>query len=343
MSTTTTGTHGMSINERRHRFPYSIVWTPIPLISWLFPFIGHMGICTSRGVIRDFAGSYYVSEDDMAFGWPTSYLQLQPENVDGGSTTWDTAVAEASEEYKTHMHNLICDNCHSHTALALNLMRYKGKTNWNMFNLCIWMFFKGKRLGVGGVLRQFVPSLILLAIIALNMVRLSVETINDSYQYINAVKQRELCLRNLQIPAVENLGATNDQFDVIDLTDNSIRKVDNLPLLKRLDTLLLHNNQVQQLQKDIGQQLPNLKTLALTNNNLTELSDIEPLVKCRKLENLVLVGNPISNKPQYRSYVIYKLKSLRVLDFRRIKDAERRTARAEWSKNNKVKENGKGA
>lgn len=28
---------------------------------WLFPVIGHMGICTSAGVIRDFAGPYYVS------------------------------------------------------------------------------------------------------------------------------------------------------------------------------------------------------------------------------------------------------------------------------------------
>lgn len=28
---------------------------------WLFPFIGHMGIAMSSGVIRDFAGPYYVS------------------------------------------------------------------------------------------------------------------------------------------------------------------------------------------------------------------------------------------------------------------------------------------
>ena len=27
------------------RFPLSIVWTPLPGISWLLPFIGHTGIC----------------------------------------------------------------------------------------------------------------------------------------------------------------------------------------------------------------------------------------------------------------------------------------------------------
>ena len=29
--------------------------------SWFIPFVGHMGICTSAGVIRDFAAPYYVS------------------------------------------------------------------------------------------------------------------------------------------------------------------------------------------------------------------------------------------------------------------------------------------
>lgn len=45
------------------------------------------------------------------------------------------------------------------------------------------------------------------------MVRLSVETINDAYQYINAVQQRELSMRNLQIPAIENLGVTKVRFE----------------------------------------------------------------------------------------------------------------------------------
>jgi hypothetical protein len=39
-----------------HRYPFCLVWTPIPLLTWIFPFIGHMGIATSQGIIRDFAG-----------------------------------------------------------------------------------------------------------------------------------------------------------------------------------------------------------------------------------------------------------------------------------------------
>jgi hypothetical protein len=40
-----------------------------------------MGICTSSGIIRDFAGSYFVSEDQMAFGDPTKFLQLEISKV----------------------------------------------------------------------------------------------------------------------------------------------------------------------------------------------------------------------------------------------------------------------
>lgn len=74
--------------------------------SWLFPLIGHTGITTSTGVIRDFSGSFYVAEDDMAFGNPTKYWQLDVENIIGGSKAWDKAVTEASIEYFNRM--VIC-------------------------------------------------------------------------------------------------------------------------------------------------------------------------------------------------------------------------------------------
>jgi len=56
---------------------------------------------------------------------------------------------------------------------------------------------------------------------------------------MNPVKDYELDLRGYKVPVIENLGATLDQFDTIDLTDNEIRKLDGFPLLNRLSTLLL--------------------------------------------------------------------------------------------------------
>ena len=42
------------------------------------------------------------------------------------------------------MHNLCCDNCHSHVARALNSMEYDGSTRWNMVTLALLMLVHGK-------------------------------------------------------------------------------------------------------------------------------------------------------------------------------------------------------
>ncbi|VDO27897.1 unnamed protein product [Haemonchus placei] len=298
------------IDIARHRFPYCIVWTPLPVLTWIFPLIGHMGIATSRGIIRDFSGSYCVTEDDMGFDWPTMYWRLSADAVEGGAEAYDRAIREASDEYKGRVHNICCDNCHSHVALALNTMRYGGSDSWNMFKLGFYVQIYGKYTGIGD-----------------KMVRLTVELIDNAPQFINTVRERELNLRGYKIPVIENMGVTKDQFDVIDLTDNDIKRLDNLPLLKRLHTLYLHNNRVHYIQPDIGEKLPNLKILALTNNNITELGDIDPLANCKKLEYITFIGNPITHKTNYRAYIIYKLPSVRVIDFKRIRLAEREAAR----------------
>ncbi|XP_050318838.1 transmembrane protein 222 [Bactrocera neohumeralis] len=152
------------INFENDRFPYCIVWTPIPVLTWLLPMIGHMGICTSTGIIRDFAGPYYVSEDKMGFGRPTRYLRLNPKNVAGGSAEWDEAVAKASILYGTRMHNLFCDNCHSHVATALCGMRYNRRTSWNMVVLCLWIFVCGRYVGFLGFIKTWLPFIIFVSL-----------------------------------------------------------------------------------------------------------------------------------------------------------------------------------
>lgn len=41
------------------------------------------------------------------------------------------------------------------------------------------------------------------------------------------------------------LANLQDQFDVMDFSDNDIRKLDGFPKLKRLKTLLLNNNRIR--------------------------------------------------------------------------------------------------
>lgn len=47
-----------------------------------------------------------------------------------------------------------------------------------------------------------------------------------------------------KIPQIENMGATLDQFDTVDFSDNDIRKLGGFPFLARLKCLLLNNNRI---------------------------------------------------------------------------------------------------
>ena len=69
------------IDPKKSRFPCCLVWTPLPVVSWLAPFIGHVGICREDGSIIDFSGSNLVNVDDFAFGAVARYLQLDRRQV----------------------------------------------------------------------------------------------------------------------------------------------------------------------------------------------------------------------------------------------------------------------
>ena len=58
------------IRVKENRFPFCIVWTPIPCLTWFLPFLGHIGICPSDGKVHDFTSSYFINIDAMAFGDP---------------------------------------------------------------------------------------------------------------------------------------------------------------------------------------------------------------------------------------------------------------------------------
>lgn len=86
-------------------------------------------------------------------------------------------------------------------------------------------------------------------------------------------------------------------------------------------------NRIASFQRDLARSIPNLHTLVLTENVVADLGDLEPLAQFAKLTHLSLLDNPVSGKDNYRYYLIYLLPSLRFLDFARIRDAERNTAR----------------
>jgi hypothetical protein len=111
-----------------NRYPCCIVWSPLPLITLFIPFIGHLGICDSEGLIYDFAGPYTIGEEFMAFGHPTRYLQLDPGRA--RRMKWDDGVRRGNAVYRERMHNICWDNCHNHAAECLQAMDYDGPAWW---------------------------------------------------------------------------------------------------------------------------------------------------------------------------------------------------------------------
>ncbi|KAI4898598.1 hypothetical protein NFI96_012540 [Prochilodus magdalenae] len=177
-----------------------------------------------------------------------------------------------------------------------------------------------------GLSDLFTRFLVVFLILIVDMVKLSAELIEQAAQYTNPVRDRELDLRGYKIPVLENLGATLDQFDTIDFSDNEVRKLDGFPLLKRLKTVLMNNNRICRIGENLEQSLPNLKELILTSNNIQELGDLDPLASVKTLTLLSLLRNPVTNKKHYRLYVINKLPQIRVLDFQKVKLKERQEA-----------------
>lgn len=98
-----------------------------------------------------------------------------------------------------------------------------------------------------------------------------------------------------KIPTIENLGVAG-QHDAIDFTDNDLTTLSNFPLSPRLNTLLCARNRIQTVGKRIAEEIPNLTTLMLANNNVRELADIEGLTRCLRLTHLVLLENPVTKK-----------------------------------------------
>ncbi|TAQ91604.1 hypothetical protein B7494_g72 [Chlorociboria aeruginascens] len=155
--------------------------------------------------------------------------------------------------------------------------------------------------------------------------RLTADLIQGSLSYLNPLKERELDLRGHKIPAIENLGVAGPH-DAIDFTDNDIQVLGNFPLSPRLRTLLLARNRVATIQPSLAHSLPNLMTLVLAANNFAELADLDVLATFPKLTHLILLENPVTRKENYRLWVLFRCPNVRFLDYRKVKDAERKRA-----------------
>ena len=164
---------------------------------------------------------------------------------------------------------------------------------------------------------------------------LTPKAIAEAPDFLNAVHKRELLLRERGITDISYLETTRNEYDAIDLTGNLIGAVRGVPVLTRLEGLLLGNNIIESVDAHIGEMLPNLIWLSLADNRLTDLASLSFLNSLQKLEHVSLVGNPVTESPDYRLNVIARQPKIRFLDFQRVTDAERKEAKEKFSQKGK--------
>ncbi|KAJ4950048.1 hypothetical protein NE237_026880 [Protea cynaroides] len=171
------------VDPKKSKFPCCIVWTPLPVVSWLAPYIGHVGICQEDGAILDFAGSYLVNIDNFAYGAVARYLQLDraqccfPPNLaghkcqngymhakNGTAVTWDDALSSSMRHFGHKSYNLFTCNCYSFVANCLNRISYRGSLGWNMVNVAVLILLKGQWVDAMSVVRSFFPSALVLCL-----------------------------------------------------------------------------------------------------------------------------------------------------------------------------------
>ena len=156
----------INIDKKNDRYPYSLVWTSIPCITHIIPWIGHLGICKSNGIIYDFAGHCLVNENNFFFGKPYEYAFLEPKENE--RIKWDQSIDKVVNKFKRMNYNFFCNNCHSFCCEVLNEIKYNGKNNYGMISVWWSVVTKGKYLSCYNVFKTYVVfTVIFLGIIAL--------------------------------------------------------------------------------------------------------------------------------------------------------------------------------
>lgn len=171
------------INPKVERFPCCLVWTPLPVVSWLAPFIGHVGICREDGVSLDFSGSNLVNVDEFAVGAVARYLQLDrkqccfPPTLSGHTCiegyrhsefgtamTWDDALQLSIRQFEHRTYNIFTCNSHSFVANCLNRLCYGGSMSWNVTNVAALILLKGHWVNSMSIIRSFLPFIVVVCL-----------------------------------------------------------------------------------------------------------------------------------------------------------------------------------
>lgn len=157
-----------------------------------------------------------------------------------------------------------------------------------------------------------------------------IEKMDAALQTLTACEHLSLSTNNIEkiqpLTGLENL-------KILSLGKNLIKKLDNLDgVAETLEELWISYNLVEKLKG--VQQLTKLRVLYASNNRIEDFDELNKLTELSKLEELLLVGNPIFTEAEepnaegsdYRLMVLKRVPQLMKLDGIPVTSEEREKA-----------------
>ncbi|KAG5475841.1 hypothetical protein CUR178_03554 [Leishmania enriettii] len=173
------------IDPVHEHYPFCIVWSPIPVLSWVLPFVGHVGVCDSQGRIYDFQGSYRICQDSMLFSHPVKYWDVSRKYVPSFYDTelyssaerevavkrevaaYDAALASATTHFRqSERYSFFTKNCHAFVAASMNEQQLK-KQHMGTVSVAIGMMLHGSYINCSRFMKAHLPFILFLTIIVL--------------------------------------------------------------------------------------------------------------------------------------------------------------------------------
>lgn len=178
--------------------------------------------------------------------------------------------------------------------------------------------------------------------------RLTVNHVRRAPQFTNTMLQREIDLRGLSLSLLDESALTllENQFDVINLTSNTLVSLDYFPtrsaagstggaarsvVMDRVVTLIAHRNQIQRVSvASCVLALPNLRHFLADRNSFRHVEDIIFLRHWKKLEVLSLENNILweENKENFdqakiRAFLVFLCPTLKMINWERVTREDR--------------------
>lgn len=152
----------------KYKKPYALLWSPIPFISTIIPFIGHISVCSSNGTIHDFFSSKYISLNQINYGAPYKYINLDLKESE--MIEWDKAIAKADKKYRRKIFSFCGNNSLKYAAFILGSINYNGKSKHSKCDIINLGIRKSKFFSNCDVIKTYIGFILIILCLILIIV-----------------------------------------------------------------------------------------------------------------------------------------------------------------------------